>query len=199
VPNKPQAASAQAAGPSDRTLLAADGVAIKLDEEFARLIPPHSPEELKQLEANLLAAKKCREPLTIWKENGTLLDGYTRLSLFHKHGIPFTVDAVSLPGRQAAGQWIIDHQLGRRNLSPAARAYLRGKQYEAQKKDAPATRANQHTHQTTAQGGKNCHPPKTADKLARQDSVSERTVRNHFEFAQAVDQIVANCGEEPAT
>jgi hypothetical protein len=86
---------------------------------------------------------------------------------------------------------------GRRNLSPAARAYFLGSEYDAKKKAAGGTGANQHNRQSkaAAQGGKNCHAAKTADKLAKQQRVSERTIRNHALFAQAVDQIVANCGD----
>ena len=40
---------------------------------------------------------------------------------------------VSLPDKQAALQWVLDWQLARRNLTPDAASYLRGKRYELEK------------------------------------------------------------------
>lgn len=60
---------------------------IKIDKEFAALIPALSPDELAQLERSLLA-EGCRDPLIVWKEKNILLDGHNRLSICRQHDIP---------------------------------------------------------------------------------------------------------------
>ena len=86
-----------------------------IDPEFSSLIPPLSPDELAQLEANILR-DGCREPLTVWAGHGVLLDGHNRLRICQSHGLPFGVVEVTLESRDDALIWLIDNQLGRRNL-----------------------------------------------------------------------------------
>jgi hypothetical protein len=69
---------------------------------------------------------------------------------------------------------------------------LRGKRYKAEK--AAATNpdgVNQHSEV----GGKTYHQPKTAEKLAKEYSVSEKTIRNDAKFAEAVDAIAEKAAE----
>jgi len=96
---------------------------LRIDPEFSALIPPLTPEELGQLETNLLA-EGCRDPLVVWGEEGILLDGHNRQRICERHEIPFDVRDVSLADRDAAKQWIIFNQFGRRNLTPYQRAEL---------------------------------------------------------------------------
>lgn len=93
-----------------------------IDDEFRRLIPPLDPNEHRELEANLLADGRARDPLVTW--NGVLLDGHNRYDICQRHNLPFTVTSVELPDRDAAKMWIIRNQLGRRNLPPFARVEL---------------------------------------------------------------------------
>jgi len=110
--------------------------------ELQSLIPPLTPEEYAQLEANLLA-EGCREPLVLWQEEQTLLDGHNRLTICEAHGLPYDTHEVSLPDLDAAKLWIYDNQLGRRNLTPHQLSYYRGQQYALHKK--VGFKGNQHT------------------------------------------------------
>lgn len=96
---------------------------LRIDPEFASLIPPLAPEELAQLEQNILA-DGCREPLVTWAEEGVLLDGHNRCRICQEHDVVFDVREISLPDRDAAMRWIIGNQFGRRNLTPYQRAEL---------------------------------------------------------------------------
>lgn len=96
---------------------------IIIDKEFAALIIPPSPDELNQLEKNMLA-DGCRDAIVVWAGHDILLDGHTRYALCAANKLPYAVKAVKLPDRQAAIFWIIKNQLGRRNLTPWARAEL---------------------------------------------------------------------------
>lgn len=90
---------------------------ITIDPEFKALIPPLSTEELHQLEANILQ-DGCRDPLVVW--NGILVDGHNRFKICTGNDIPFETKEYDFDSRDDAKVWIIDNQLGRRNL-PVAR------------------------------------------------------------------------------
>lgn len=94
---------------------------MQIDPGLRALIPPLQPDELAQLEANLLA-EGCRDPLVTWR--GVLLDGHHRHEICTRLNIPFEVLELELPDRNAAIAWIAANQLGRRNLTPFARSEL---------------------------------------------------------------------------
>ena len=84
-----------------------------IDPEFKARIPPLAPEELEQLEANILA-EGCRDQLVTWR--GILIDGHNRFAICCKHGLTFQTVEREFEDRQAAELWIIRNQMGRRNL-----------------------------------------------------------------------------------
>lgn len=161
---------------------------IQIDPKFASLIPPLSKEELHRLELSLLA-EGCREPLIVWEEKNILLDGHNRRELCNKHDIPFQVEFVELPNREAAQQFIVSLQLGRRNLTPEAFSYLRGKRYEAEKQPQGGDRTSE---EATDQNDR----LETAQRLAQEFKVAEATIRRDAAFARAIDSIAENCGDD---
>src|SRR5262249_51368673 len=77
-------------------------------------------------------------------------------------------------------------QLARRNLSPAAESYLRGKRYlQAKRQGTRTDLTSGHSDQKSA-----------AERLGDELKVGERTIRRDGKFAEAVDGIVGNCGAE---
>jgi 16S rRNA G966 N2-methylase RsmD len=94
---------------------------IQINERFRSLIPPLAPEELQQLEANIIA-DGCRDPLVVWGE--TLVDGHNRLVICEKHGIQFRTSEARFADEDEACVWIIRNQFGRRNLAPFSRVEL---------------------------------------------------------------------------
>jgi hypothetical protein len=84
-------------------------MAIQIHPDLQSLIPPLTPEESTQLEANLLA-DGCLDPLIVWQEQQILLDGHNRLAICKRHGLPYGVHEVSLPDLDAAKTWLISHQ-----------------------------------------------------------------------------------------
>ena len=94
-----------------------------IDEEFKALIPNPQQEEYEQLEQNILSENKCRDPLVIW--NDTIIDGHNRFEICTKHGIKdYQVVEKEFESKEAAKLWIIENQLGRRNITDAARISL---------------------------------------------------------------------------
>jgi len=161
---------------------------IKIDKEFAALIPALSADELAQLERSLLA-EGCRDPLLVWKGKNILLDGHNRLSLCRQHNLPFKVEALEFPDREAAEAFIVKNQLGRRNLSPEAASYLRGKRYLAEKQAHGGSRSK-------AKSTDQFDRLETAQRLAEEYKVGEATIRRDGKFATAVDSIAENCDEK---
>jgi hypothetical protein len=104
---------------------------ILIDPEFKALIPPLAPEELAQLEANIVK-DGCRDPLVTWQ--GTLIDGHNRHDICTRHGIPFETVEMEFTDRDAVMDWMDANQLGRRNLTNDQRSYLRGRRYNRTKK-----------------------------------------------------------------
>ena len=92
-----------------------------IDKEFKALIPPLTAEEYSQLEQNLLR-DGIRDPIVI--RDNTIVDGHNRMELAQKHNIPITLKHKKFHDRDAAKEWIIKNQFGRRNLSPYMRAQL---------------------------------------------------------------------------
>ena len=123
-----------------------------IDPDFSALIPPLSQDEYKQLEKNILK-EGIRHNLVVWE--GILLDGHNRLRIALKHGLTYGVDNITLKDRDAAQAWMVDNQLGRRNLTPAQRDYLLGLRYRQEKKSHGGVRheiASGHTvHLKTAE------------------------------------------------
>ena len=105
---------------------------LRIDPEFAEKIPPLTPEEYEQLEANILAEGAVLSPLIIW--NDVIVDGHNRYRIIQQHPeITFSTHEKKFSDRYEAIAWICKNQLGRRNLTLQQKRYLIGKQYEAEK------------------------------------------------------------------
>jgi hypothetical protein len=150
-----------------------------IDPKFQALIPSPSDDELAQLEANLLA-EGCRDPLVVWEEEGVLLDGHHRYDICQKHDLDFEVHRLSLPSREDAINWIINNQLGRRNLTSEQQSYLRGKRYNLEKKQGA---------RTDITFRQNDGKSRTAERLAEEYHVAPATIERDGQFAEAVDTL----------
>lgn len=102
---------------------------LKFDPEFKALVPPLSSEEYSQLEENL---KKETNPdsiiLTTW--DGTLIDGHHRYEICQKHNISFRTVEKEFADRDEVKIWIINNQLGRRNIPMLAKIDLASKKQD---------------------------------------------------------------------
>jgi len=95
---------------------------LKIDPDFNNLIPPLMPDELKQLTQNILSINRCLDAVLIW--NNTIIDGHCRYAICQEYSIPFEVSKMYFANKEDAKLWIIENQLGRRNLTDAARIEL---------------------------------------------------------------------------
>lgn len=86
---------------------------------------------------------------------------------------------------------MINTQLGRRNITLEQKSYLRGLQYEREKK-----KVTNPYGVLGKDGGENTHQLKTSERLAEQHKVAERTIREDARYAKAVDKIADTIGSE---
>ena len=166
---------------------------LKIDPEFAEKIPPLTPEEFEQLEANILAEGTVLNPLIVW--NGVIVDGHNRYKIIRAHPeISFTTHEKKFADRYEAIIWICRNQLGRRNLTDEQKKYLIGKQYEAEK----AARGENSRGQPRDKTGKfhrnvqNEHygsqvPATTREKVAKENNVTGSFVHRADQFTRGLD------------
>ena len=154
---------------------------IKIDAEFAALIPPLSAEERQQLEENIAEHGGARDPLVVWASKGTLtlLDGHNRYEICTRLELPFDIHEMQFKSRDEAADWMDRNQLGRRNLHPDAFTLLLGRRYNRTKNKAGRPNKSDQNDRITA-----------AD-VAKQHGVSEPTLRRAGKFAEAVAKVEA--------
>ena len=93
-----------------------DGV--RVHAEFEALIYPLTREEFLDLETSL-KAKGCLDPIKVWK--GYIVDGHHRYKICEEKNIPYDVLDMDFEDEWEVKKWMIDNQLGRRNLTDASR------------------------------------------------------------------------------
>lgn len=161
---------------------------LKINPEFEEIIPPISPDEFTQLEDNIVAEGELLMPIIIWK--GFIIDGHSRYKILQKHPeIECKIIEKHFEDKYEAIAWICKNQIGGRNLSERYIKYLRGKQYEAEKKSCKF-HGNQYTLAKESGLGyfnpdHNIHGTRTA--LAEKNGVSESKIRYSQEFSRGLD------------
>jgi N6-adenosine-specific RNA methylase IME4 len=94
---------------------------MKILQELESLIPPLSNEEFKQLERNILE-EGIREPLITW--NGILIDGHNRYRIAQEHDMNYETLEKEFENLNDVKIWMVNNQLGRRNLQDFVRGEL---------------------------------------------------------------------------
>ena len=157
---------------------------LRIDPEFESRIPPLTDDEFVQLEENILADGIIISPIVVW--DGVVIDGHNRFRIAEKHPhISFTTCERSFNNRHEALTWICKNQLGRRNLTFQQKKYLIGRQYESEKA-SEKFHGNQYI-KVQSGGGQNVHHQKTAERIADENGINEKTVRRAAEYSRAVD------------
>jgi hypothetical protein len=190
---------------------------ITIIPELEALIPPLSQDELEQLEANLLK-NGCRESLLVWPttENVVspeststlpsyvLIDGHNRFKICQKNKIDFSIHLVSFKTMEEVREFMIDNQLGRRNLTNEQASYLRGMKYLNLKQNKGKYVRDEQNAQNEQYGdseqiidlenqnAQNEHSEKnktTAEILGEKFNVGQATIRRDAEFAQGLEML----------
>lgn len=141
---------------------------LKINPELRDFIPPLSGEEKKALEDSLLKYGYKGAPIYTW--NNYIVDGHNRYELCRKHNIDYSIEELGL-GDEATiidvMEWMINTQLGRRNLSPQQRIAV-VKKFE--KKIREQARKNQSDAGKEFGNGKNSSSP-NGEKLNKKEPI----------------------------
>ena len=94
---------------------------LTISPKFEKALPPLQEAELSQLREKLLT-EGCRDALVVF--HGTLIDGHSRYRICHECGIPFAITELEREDEEEAYLWVVENQLGRRNVSDFAKCEL---------------------------------------------------------------------------
>jgi len=159
---------------------------LTINPDLKSLIPPLTSDEFSQLEANVLA-DGIRDPIIVW--NGTIVDGHNRYNLAQKHGLKFETLEMQFAEFCDAVDWMVNNQLGRRNLTESQKDHLIGKRYQNEKQRLGGQIKSAATNINSEGVGKNFPPLSTAEKLGQEYGISARQVKFNEDFAKGVDLI----------
>lgn len=157
---------------------------LKIDPELRDLLPPLTDDEYKQLEKNIVENGFDKNfPIMEW--HGFIVDGHNRYSICKKHNIEYVVGTLGYETKDEVMEWMLDIQLGRRNLSPIQRIAVAEKYrpiYEKQAKERQATSTGGANPQLTpnlveADKTNNRSENETNSKLAKIANVGKETYR----------------------
>lgn len=148
----------------------------KIDPEFRDLCRKLTGDEFNQLEQNILI-DGVRESIILW--DGIIVDGHNRYSICVKHNLKYGTVDKSFGSRDDAKLWIINNQLGRRNLTDLDRVALLESKRPILEKHAKDAKISQLKQGDKVPVVPNLAPRETTgkvrDQLAKEAGVSKMT------------------------
>jgi ParB-like chromosome segregation protein Spo0J len=166
---------------------------IVVDEEFDSLLPELSSEEKLELSKSI-EKDGFTDPIIVWLNHGTIVDGHNRFRIwkqFHEHDQNRVPDIIekAFKDRDDVKEFMLRHQLARRNLTDASRVavtlllkpFLEKKASKNQSAAAAATNAKK-SGNTLPANLPEASPVDVRKELSEVAGVSERT----FAKAEAV-------------
>lgn len=159
---------------------------LMIDPELKDLLPPLTDEEYKRLEKNILENGSDKNfPIMEW--HGYIADGHNRYLICQKHNIEPIIGTLAYDTKEEVMQWMLDIQLGRRNLIPIQRIAVAEKYRPIYERQAKERQAEYHGNQYDKKSGLTGNLPQvqnskernpTTDKiLSGIAGVSEKTYR----------------------
>ena len=143
---------------------------LNIDEEFKSLIPPLTESEFNTLKESIIN-EGCRDPLVIWDD--IIIDGHNRYNICMSEGIIFKKVEKNFDNRDDAKIWILENQLGRRNLNDAQRIDVVDKLFGL--KERQEAKKRQGTRTDIRANLPECSKGRVRDKLGKKAKVSGRT------------------------
>lgn len=164
---------------------------LKVDKEFEELLPVLTPEESEKLENSILQYGLL-DPIKIWQEPDTsewiIIDGHNRYNILKKHNIEWHYwqdykIITELETREDVKRWMLEQQLGRRNLSEVEK-------YEIVQKFKSVFQKKAKENQSLGgKGSSNLPKVDTRKEMAKAIGTSEGTYRK-------LDKIMQSDNEE---
>ncbi|WP_224995108.1 hypothetical protein [Cesiribacter sp. SM1] len=146
--------------------------------ELESFVTPLSKESFDQLETNIVR-EGIREPLMVWPREGKdiLIDGHNRYRIALKHGLSFKRIRKIFDDIGQAKQWMVENQLGRRNLTDLEMSYFRGLLYNQSKQGWGGVRFLDET------------AGRTVEKIADEFKVNQKTIQRDELLYQGLERI----------
>ena len=157
-----------------------DSPSLVVVKEIQEYMIPLCEDEIFHLEKSLME-EGCRDPLVVWAKNDTefiIVDGHNRYEICKRRNIPFDLKIVSFASLEQVKSWMIENQMGRRNLTPYQLRYYRGLKYLSAKKKKGG-------FENIKSKGKTENS--TARLLSKEFSVSASTIKRDAKFAEALN------------
>ncbi len=147
---------------------------LHISKRLKALLPPLTKEERTQLEANIVADGRVTDTILYWhdgKEN-KVADGMHRFEIARRLGIPYKTEPIEIGDTyEDVELWILNRQLGRRNLlSPQAIRKVRGELYNKLKRKDGG-------HGDQRSGGQIVPPKPAAETVADVAGVDPKTIK----------------------
>lgn len=178
---------------------------IRIDPEFRDKIPSMPKEDFDGLRADILRDGYVRDPLVVWKEENTLLDGHHRWTVICENWEllkdKYTIVYMSFPDRWAAIAWICANQLHKHNMSEIQRMKLIQEEHDARQKTSGGQVGNKNAQK---QGGEIHHlvsdepevvkrgsegkELKTRPTIAKEHGITEAKVKTSVEVGRGIDR-----------
>ena len=89
---------------------------LNIIDDLKNFIRPLGKKQRRMLARNIIE-NGCRDPLVVWKENNSIVDGHNRYDICKELGVPFDVKYMSFDSIASAKDFMVNNQLIRRNLS----------------------------------------------------------------------------------
>ena len=164
-----------------------------IDEEFEELLPVLTPDEFDNLERSILK-NGLLDPIKVWQDPKTkkwlIIDGHNRYKILKKNHVKWNswcdykiMYETDLPTREDVKKWMLNQQLGRRNLTETER-------YKIVQKFKGLFEQKAKTNQSS--GGKgltNLSKVNTRKEMAKAVGVSEGTY-------QKIDKVMKSDNED---
>jgi len=154
---------------------------IKILDELKSFIVPLAQDEFAQLEKSILN-EGCRDSLIVWEQNEEhiLVDGHNRYKICVDNNIHFDILIMDFENLEDVRLWMLNNQIGRRNLSPDQLSYYRGLKYLS-------LRNKKGGYDNVLSKGQN--ELSTSEMLAEEFRLSESTIKRDAKFAEGLNII----------
>jgi len=166
---------------------------IKINPMFKDICPPLTQEEFLELDLSI-GRDGVLSPLVLWHDTSAIgspkyfyvIDGHNRLKIAQQKGIEYVpVVVMTFKCIDDIYDWMKTNQIARRNLTPAQKEELIGRQYKSEKKSEAGRPKKSTQSEAINKAGK------TSEKIAKQHNVSKATVERAGKLVEAIDKIEA--------
>ncbi|MCG8475128.1 MAG: hypothetical protein MI784_06605 [Cytophagales bacterium] len=177
-----------------------DDPRIQVHPELRRFIPRLVPAERVKLR-NSLKAEGCRDAIILWRFQPDLwyiVDGHNRFELCEELDLEVPYRLMDFSGLDAVKNFMMDLQLGKRNLVKWQVSYYRGMKYLALKNTHGGSRVSSEQNVHLDEDGaseQNVHLKKVSEQLAEEFGVSHMTVQRDARFYLGVEALPSEVKE----